>query len=652
MQQPLRDSLLFRPIRIGRMELRNRIMLPPHGRLVGDLFGGERQAREHLAYWRRRAESGAAWICGLNGFVGNVTIPGFEPTGLGATVRGVFRLPQFRERAALYAKAVHAAGAYAAAQLILQGGMPGSPSGVLANHTNNQVPHVLTEPEIARLVEEYAFSAGEAAAAGLDGVELHANHEDLLQLFLSPATNHRDDAYGGDHDRRMRLLLDVLHAVRRRVGADLTVGVRLNMDELFDGGYGLDGGLAIARALQASGTVDYLHCVMGNNWGAPSYIQPHHYAVAQWSGLARHFKEALDLPVVYTGRVTTVTAAARIVEDGEADVVGMARAMFADGDLVAKARTGREAEIRPCIGTNDCLHRVVVEGLRFGCSVNPRTGRESEPPLPPAGAGRRVLVAGGGPAGLELAALLAERGHQVELWEREAELGGQLRIAARAAENAAYGDFLQFQERRLAALGVKVELGREALADEVAAAGFDAVAVATGARARRPAIPGADQPFVVEGRDVLLGRAETGPRTLVVAMEDHMQPLTVAGHLADLGREVTLVCPTPAIAPLVGRYSIGAPLAKLSAAGARVEVMERVSSIEPGRVLTRNVYSGAPREYRGHDSVVLACGGEAESGLYTQLLDRVPEVHILGDAYAPRRMSFATRQAYELARTI
>ncbi|MEY9211743.1 NAD(P)-binding protein [Thermobifida halotolerans] len=649
MSDGIADGPLFQPIRVGGMDLRNRIMLPPHGRLTGDLFGSERQARAQIAYWRQRAESGAAWICGLNGFVANPVIPGFEPTGLGATVRGVFRLPQFRERAARYAEAVQAAGAYASAQLIMQGGMPHSPSGLMANHTNNQVPHVLDAAEIAWFVEEYAFCAAEAKAAGLDGVELHANHEDLLQLFLSPATNRRDDSYGGDRERRTRLLLDVLRAIRRKVGADFTVGVRLNMDELFEGGYDLAEGLAIATALQASGTVDYLHCVVGNNWGAPSYIQTHHYGVARWSDLAHRFTRALDIPVVHTGRIATAAAAARVVEEGHADVVGMARAVFADGDLVAKARGGRAADIRPCVGTNDCLHRVVVEGMRFGCSVNPRTGREAEPPPSRTERPRRVLVAGAGPAGLELSALLAERGHRVSVWEREERVGGQMRVAARAAENASYADFLAFQERRLASLGVEVALGREATAEAVADAGFDVVAVATGARSRRPDIPGVDLPFVVDGREVLLGWAEVGGRVLVVAMEDHMQPLTIAGHLADLGRDVTVLYPTPAVAPLVGRYSIGAPLAKLSAAGARIEVTERVTRVEPGRVVSRNVYSGVAREHTGYDSVVLACGGEAESALYTELEGRVAERHVLGDAYAPRRISFATRQAYELA---
>lgn len=645
-------TALFAPIRIGTMELRNRIMLPPHGRLTGDPFGSEGQARRNLAYWASRAADGAAWICGLNGFVDNsVLIPGFEPTGLGATTTGVFRLPNFPERAARYADAVHAGGAYASVQLIMQGGMPHSPSGVLANHTNNQVPHVLTREEIGWFAAEYAYSAGISKAAGLDGVELHANHEDLLQLFLSPATNHRRDEYGGDLEGRTRFVREILAGIRAEVGSDFTVGVRLNADELFDGGYDLDGGLAIARALEATGAIDYLHVVVGNNWGAPSYIQTHHFALAQWAEWAGRYRAALTVPVVYSGRVTTADAAAAVIEAGHADVVGMARAMFAEPQLVSKARAGRVEDIRPCIGTNDCLHRVVVDGIRFGCSVNPETGRESSGPLPAAEKPRRVLVAGGGPAGLELAALLAGRGHRVALWEREGQLGGQLRIAARARENAAYSDFIRFQERRLAALGVDVRCDHEATAEEVLTAGFDVVAAATGARPRRPAIEGIDGPDVVEGRDVLLGGARTGQRVVVVAMEDHQQPLTVAGHLAAEGREVTVLYPTAAIAPLVGKYSIGAPLARLAAAGARVEVLQRVVRIEPGRVVAADPYSGVRREHTGVDTVVLACGGESETSLYDDLRGRL-EVHLLGDAYAPRRISYATRQAYELAARI
>jgi NADPH-dependent glutamate synthase beta subunit-like oxidoreductase len=253
---------------------------------------------------------------------------------------------------------------------------------------------------------------------------------------------------------------------------------------------------------------------------------------------------------------------------------------------------------------------------------------------------------------MELAALLAERGHHVQLWEQRGELGGQLRIAARARENAAYLDFVAFQQRRLAEAGVDVRLGATATPAAVVAEGPDVLAVATGAVARRPDVPGVDAPHVVDGWSALAATVPVGRRVVVVAMEDHLQPLTIAAHLADAGHEVRVLYATPAVAPLVGRYSIGAPLARLGAAGARIVVMERVVRIEPGCVVTRHVYSRDERVHAEVDTVVLACGGQPVTGLYTAAAGALPEVHILGDAYAPRRISFATRQAYELARRI
>ena len=288
--------------------------------------------------------------------------------------------------------------------------------------------------------------------------------------------------------------------------------------------------------------------------------------------------------------------------------------------------------------------------------MNPRTGYEFQPAPPAANPPKSILVVGGGPAGMELAAAAAERGHRVTLWERDEHLGGQMRIAAQVAENKAFGDFIEFQVRRLERLGVNVKTRKAGSANTIADAGFDIVAVATGSAPRRHEAPGAHLPFVLEGRDVMQGNAEAGQRVVVVAMEDHMQPLTIASFLVEQGKDVQLIYQTPAIAPLIGKYSIGAPLAKITAAGGKIRVMERVTSIEQGRIETANVYSGAASEITDFDSVVLACGGTSENGLYHELQSRRDELqadlHILGDAYAPRRIWFATRQAYALAATL
>lgn len=647
-------SPLFEPIRVGGMTLRNRIMLPPHGLAVGNPFGTEEQAERNFAYWHSRARDGAGWIGGFSCYVDNsVMIPGFEPSGPGTTYTGMARLPHFRERAERFASGVKRAGAAATAQLIYQGGLPQSASGVLANYINNQIPHAVDGREIARIVDEFVFLAAEVQAAGLDGVELHACHEDLLHLFLSKATNHRTDAYGGSFDARLKIVLDILRGIREANGPNFTIGVRLNMEDQFEGGYDLDEGLEIARALVDGGGIDFLHCTIGNNWGSPTYLQAHQFGEAHWSSSAARYRKVLDVPVVYTGRVSSVTAAAGVLAAGHADLVGMARAMFAEENIVTKARQGRVADIRPCIGTNDCLQRVAFDRLEFGCSVNPRTGHADGRPSTTTHTTKRVLIAGAGPAGLELSALLRERGHEVELWERDAELGGQMRIAAHAPENRAYRDFLAFQQRRLIDLGVAIRTSRTATRDAVLDGDFDVVAVATGAVPRVPqGLPGLDQPFVVNGWDAMRGRVDIGERVLVIAQEDHMQPLTIAGFLADAGHAVRIAYQTPAIAPAVWKYSNGTALAHLAGAGVEFVLMQRLVAVGDRRAHMKNVYTSEPSELRDFDTLVLACGGAAESSLYTDLMGHHPAVHLLGDAYAPRRISFATRQAFALSQQI
>jgi len=641
---------LFSPLRIGTMRLRNRVMMPPHGSAIGNLWGSEADAERNIAYWKARADAGVAWIDGVSGHIRNQFIPGFEPTGVGAEYTGYYRLPFFVERVQQFSDTMHAAGATVSAQMTMQGGVPHAPSPTLSNPVTNVVPHVLNRDEIRWFVDEYRYSAERALRARLDGIEMHLNHDDMLEWFLSPLTNKRTDEYGGSLENRARFAVEALSAVRDVVGGGMTVGVRLNLREEVPGGYDVGGGKEIAQYLESTGLIDFVHLVVGSPWGNPSYIQPHFYDPGQWAVLAGEIKRSLGIPVVHTGRINGPDVAERVLAEGHADVVGMARAHIADPEILVKAREGRAEDIRPCVGGNDCISRRYVEGLPFGCAVNPHAAKEIDGVRPRVATPKRLLIVGGGPAGMELAALTAEAGHDVTLWEAGDRLGGQLRIAVNAPTYDQFARYLDWQTRRLGRLGVDVRLGTIATSDDVLAAQADVVAVATGATARTPAITGAGAALNI--RDVLTGAAQAEGRVLVVAQDDHMPPLAVADYLSERGHEVTVVYATPGPAPLLGRYIAGGILGRLGERDVEFRFMEEVTEIAGGTVAVRNVYSGRPGKLTGFDSVVLACGGVSDSALYEELRGRREEVHVLGDAYAPRRLVFATRQAYALAQLI
>jgi len=640
---------LLSPITVGTMDLRNRVMMPPHTAPLGPLWGTDDQAAQNIEYIRRRCENGVAWIVNITGHIDNLFIPGFTPVGIGARTKGYFRLPVFHDRVQAYTDAIHGAGAFTTVQLVSQGGLPNAPSATLSSPVLNQVPHVLDRDEIRWYVQEFAWSAQAAQRAGADGVDLHLNHDDLMEWFVSPFANQRDDEYGGSLENRLRFVLEIIREIRERCGDDFTVGARLNMFEEIKGGYDLAEGIEIAQRLEATGMVDYLSLVAGSNWGNPSYVQPHAYPPAAWAEMSGEFMKAVDLPIAYTGRVTTPEVAEQVIASGYAHIVGVARGLLADSEWVLKASEGRAADIRPCTGCNECISTAVVEKSGFACAVNPHAGTESTVVWPLATARkRRILVIGGGPAGMEFAALAAERGHEVALWEASDRLGGLLRTATGAPTYEGFATFLGWQERRLRALGVQIHLDRAGDVASVVDAGADVVVVATGTAPRRPGVPGDDLPFVHDVRDVVSGDAEVGQRVVVIAQDDHMPPLAVSDYLAQRGRDVTIVYGTSGPAPLMSRYSIGGIMARLEEAGVEIRASLQLDRIEPGVVHLRRVYSQLPVEIEGVDSVVLACGGVPLGELATELRGRVPEVHVLGDAFAPRRQIYATREAYGL----
>jgi 2,4-dienoyl-CoA reductase-like NADH-dependent reductase (Old Yellow Enzyme family)/thioredoxin reductase len=642
----------FTPIRVGTMDLDRRLVVSSHSGGGGSLLGPEPLFERHCAYWTARVRGGAAWVGGGPTFVANPLIPGFEPTGVGSNGPGLFRAPNFVERVDRYMERLHAAGGYGSVQFVQQGGMPSAPSATLSGYADHRIPHALDLDEIAWLVREYGESAALAAEGQADALELHANHDDVLQWFLSPLTNRRTDDYGGSAARRGRLLREVVEAMRAHVDRPITIGLRLCLDEMIDGGRTVADCQELVAAFTSEGTVDYFSLDVGDNWGRISYIPPGMYEEAEWAALCGEVKQATQLPVVYVGRVTSVATAERIISAGQADLVGFTRALIADPSLIEKTIDGRTDDVRPCIALQECIDRRVVENLPFACGVNPRAGRDDDPSPGVAADRLSVLVVGGGPAGTEFAAQMAQRGHRVQLWEQTTGLGGQMAIAARLRMNAHYGKWIRWQEARLSDTGVDVQLQRVADADSVLSVDADVIAMATGARSRRPDVDGIDLGHVVTATDVATGATAVGHRVLVVSEDDRLAPLAVADELAGSGHEVTLAYQSLGPSPLVGKYTIGAVMARLDENGVRVLPMTRLVALEPRSVTLANVYSGRRFQLDGFDSIVLACGAVPVDGLYLALKDRHPRVHLLGDAFAPRRMVFATRQAYELARSL
>jgi 2,4-dienoyl-CoA reductase-like NADH-dependent reductase (Old Yellow Enzyme family)/thioredoxin reductase len=640
---------VFAPMTVGTMALDHRLVVPPHGGGNGNLVGSPDEFEQHCALWLAKVHGGMQWIGGGPNFVRNPLPAGFEPTGVGSHGPGFFRNPLYSQRIGEFADRVHSAGGFLSVQMVLQGGMPIAPSATFSGYSDHRIAHALDLDEVAWLVREYGESAAIAADAGIDAIEIHANHDDVVQWFLSAATNHRDDAYGGTFENRRRLLVEVVDAIRSRVDRPITFGLRLCLDEMIDGGYGVDECQRLIEAFTADGQVDYFSLDVGSNWGAPSYIPIGWHDDHEWSPLCGVAKQATHLPVVYAGRVTTPEQAEHIIAAGQADLVAMARATMADPELVMKTRAGRSEHIRPCIGLNECIHRKLIDGITYACGTNPAFARERTVHSTRTTSPRSILVVGGGPGGSELAALCAEHGHQVQLWERNDHLGGALAVATKARGNHRYQTWIDWQTRRLADVGVTVQLGRTATADDVMAERSDLVVIATGATPRWPDTPGITLAHVVQAADVLTGRVVIGHRVALVVEDDGPAPVTVADHLAALGHQVTMVFQTPAPSPLVGKYSVGAMLARLDLGGVVMVPMARTVAVDATSLTLAHSYSNRRWEIGPFDSVVLACGSVSNDSLYHELRNCHADVRLLGDAYAPRRMVFATRQAWQLA---
>ncbi|MGH3495639.1 MAG: FAD-dependent oxidoreductase, partial [Sciscionella sp.] len=425
---------LFSPLRVGPMVVRNRIVFSAH--LTNYAEDGLPSA-QHAQYYAARAAGGAGLIITEE----HSTHPTDWPYE--KLIHGFHRevIPGYRR----ITDAVHAHGVPILAQLNHNGGQASSmysrlpvwaPSAI-PDPLFREVPKAIDRHEIAEVVAGYGAVAEHCAEGGFDGVELQCSHSSIVRGFLSPATNVRTDSYGGSLADRARILLEIIDVVRAAIGGDRALGVRLCGDELIDGGTTIDEAVEVARMVEATGKVDYINTSIGVAT-ATLYMIEASMSIPPGYGLfiSNAIRRVVGIPVIGVGRIKDPTQAERALAAGHCDLVGVVRGQIADADFVAKARSGHASEIRTCLSCNqECVGRMGLNRW-LGCIENPRTGKESVALPPPRARGKRVLVAGGGPAGLQAAATAAQRGHHVTLFERSAATGGQVAIAASVPNRA------------------------------------------------------------------------------------------------------------------------------------------------------------------------------------------------------------------------
>ena len=635
---------LFSNYTIKNCTLKNRIVMPG---LASFLITNDGTITEKtIEHYRLRAEGGPAMVI--------MEACAVSPEGIVSPHQARIYDDRFMEGLTKIARAIKSEGAIPAVQ-IHHGGrqtsskviqqLPVAPSTLPCPTIRGEV-RPLTTGEIEGIVEKFGDAAARSIEAGFEFIEIHGAHGYLINQFLSRFSNIREDRYGGDIAGRTRFAEEIVQEVKNRVGKDFPISFKISAMEFVKDGLDIEQSIEILKILQNAG-IDVVQVSAGND-ATPEWIcQPMFMKKACLADFAGEIKKALDVPVMAVGRINDPLIAEEIIKNGKADLVCIGRGLLADPRLPIKAMEGRLDDIRTCIACNTCMESIFRRG-RVECLVNPALGREKEMAFHPAKTPKKVMVVGAGPGGLNVAWVASRRGHDVHLFEKGSELGGQLILGSVTAYKKELLNLIRFQKRQIERFGVKCHMNHEVTAKTVKTQTPDIVILATGSVPSFPPVDGIDKEIVISVDEALNGSQEKMEKTVVIG--GGSTGCEVALHLSENGCHVTIVEILP---------KIGAPLESITKKLLIRKLKDNNVEIRTGSKLIRVEDNGAviageddTQVFIEASKVVAAVGSKPDNRLYDQIKSLGYEIYQIGDCLEPRSAKAAIYEGGVLGRSI